>query len=653
MQKNETRKCIAVILAKPEQRYQSGIIRGINKAAFENGMNVAVFAVTYPRSVEEYHNGEMNIYRLINVDMLAGIIYLPDTITYGNRREIIDEGVLRRAAERNVPVVTIDYEFSGIPCFYCDDSDVVGAMVNHFIDCHDCRDIAYMTGTKGHPHAEHRLAAFRSAMERHGLPVDEDRLYYGDFWYGEGENFVNKLLASERGLPDAIVCANADMAESVYTALFNRDLHIPRDVKLAGFDEYSDNRSFISCTMRRPESTGYAACYGIMELMEGKSLEQRTYVSCDFESNFALTCGCVSVDDYNLLILKPVKLNTADEYFSESNTMSEALISSKEYNDMLWTASWFTFFMNGFDSFYICMCDGWDSAEDSPDDEGFTKGYTPEMQINLARTRKADGDGYDTYVGGDRRFPSEEMFPLLHSAQGKPSAYIFRSLHCQDRCFGYAVIGYEDANRLPEEIYDFWLNALSNAIESQRRLKNMKDLYRKMRENAVTDLMTGLLNRNGFNMMMPKLIADAHRDGSQILVVMADLNGLKYVNDTFGHNEGDELIKTAAGALARTWIGGAVNEKNFRIGGDEFVKAAYGKFDNERLEEFRRALYDYLDAYNRTSGKPYPVYMPLGFCLCEAADGFDADRLLSEADKHMYEDKIRLKKETGFDPKRK
>ena len=83
--------------------------------------------------------------------------------------------------------------------------------------------------------------------------------------------------------------------------------------------------------------------------------------------------------------------------------------------------------------------------------------------------------------------------------------------------------------------------------------------------------MTGLFNRNGFNSMLPQMITEAREAGKNFLLIMSDLNGLKYVNDSFGHSEGDNLINTAAGLLSCTRISGASCEKNFRIGGDEFV----------------------------------------------------------------------------------
>lgn len=647
------RKCIAVLIEKPNKDYQAGILKGIYKAAFSCDMNVAVFAVTMPRSSDNYHNGEMNIFTLPgDYSKFCGVIYLPDTVDFSTRDEIITKPLLRCTKEHNIPLVTIDYQIDGVPCFLSDDSDVVKAMVHHLIKVHGCRDIAYMTGIKGHPHAEHRLAAFRAAMREDGLEIQENRVFYGDFWTNEGENVVRSLIEGKNGLPEAIICANSFMTDSVYNALYSRGLHVPQDVRLASYGETTDDVSFVTSTIRRTDKIGCEACRGIIDIINGNDIPLTTQVKCDFGENYALTCGCAIADDYNLNKFKQDKSNSFSDFFSEFNTMSEALINSKNMREMFWTANWFTYSFENLSSINVCMCDDVVKPESSIDENSMRTSYSKEMLIVYSRRNFDDGTR-DEFVGTDRRFDISEVFPPLFSAEGAPAAYVFRPLHFEQRCFGYAVISYGDKIIAPPDIYDFWINVLANAIESQRRLAIMSYLYGKMRNDAITDLMTGLLNRNGFNLMLPQLINEARAGGKQFLIVMADLNGLKYVNDTFGHSEGDTFIKTAAGAMARTWIGGAVCEKNFRIGGDEFVKAAYGDFSEDKLDEFRSALYEYLDNYNRTAGKPYPIYMPLGFCLCAADEVADADKMLSVADAKMYTDKLRLKKETGFDPKRK
>lgn len=197
------------------------------------------------------------------------------------------------------------------------------------------------------------------------------------------------------------------------------------------------------------------------------------------------------------------------------------------------------------------MCQDASTPDLSMEENNIRTEYTQQMLIAYSRINHDDGS-HDDFVGTDRSFALSEIFPPLFDAEGEPAAYVIRPLHFENRCFGYAVISYGNRIQAPSVIFDHWINTLSNAIESQRRLSIMSYLYKKTKEDSITDLMTGLINRNGFNLMLPTLIEEAKKNNKQFLLIMADLNGLKYVNDTFGHAEGDEFIKTASGAMART-----------------------------------------------------------------------------------------------------
>lgn len=643
------RKIIAVIMSKPSKHYQTGLLKGIYSVAFKHNCNVAVFGSTNPRDSESAHDGEMSIYKLINYDKLAGVIYVPDTVIYEKRDEIITEPFLRAVREKNVPAVTIDLKYDGIPCYLCDDTSVVKAMVSHMIEAHGCRDIAYMTGKKGHPHAAARLNGFREAMREHGLEIQPNREYYGDFWYTSGEAFCDFVTSAPNGMPEAIVCGCGPMAESVYKGLRKRGYSIPRDIKLAGFEEAVPRAPFISSTNRRTDSVGKAACEGLFKLINGESVPESIQVSSQIICNFQLTCGCVLADDYDILELCGADIDAGSTYFSEYNTMKDGLTSMTSTDEMLWCLDYFSYYLRNFKGLYLCMCDGWNDPVHSLDESRKTKCFTPEMVIYYKHYYDAQGELHRS-VGDQERFSAEDMFPLLTYGKDEPMAYVLRAIHFQDRVFGYAAITFGDRLQTPVEDFDYWINDISTSIESLRRLNNARYLYSKVQLDAITDGMTGLYNRNGFNAMFSKMLEQAEKSGLDTAVILADLNGLKYVNDTFGHVEGDEIIKTAARAMSECSIPGAVSENNFRIGGDEFVKVAYGHLSDRDVADFRSSLEKYLENYNSTTVKPYKVYIPIGVKLCRPGEPRNPDALLSEADKLMYSEKLRIKTKLGIAP---
>ncbi len=643
------RKLIAVIMSKPAKQYQAGLLQGIYKVAFENDCNVLVFGTTHPRSDHLYREGELSIFRMINYDKLDGVIFVPDTILYNDRDATVTADFLKAVREKHIPAVTIDLKYDGIPCFNCDDTAVVKEMVTHMIEVHGCKDIAYMTGKERHPHSIARLNGFREAMSEHGLEIQPNRIFWGDFWYTSGEPFCNFITNAPNGLPDAIVCACGPMGEGVYKGLMKRGICVPRDVKLASFEEYVSRAPFISSTNRRTIPVGKAACEGLIELMNGGSVPEVTMVPCEVIRNYQLTCGCVEADDYNVLALCGDDMDNGDSYFSEYNTMKETLTSKIDADDMMRCIDEYSFYLKNYKGLYFCMCDGWNDPMRSLDESRKNTDFTSEMVVYYKHYSNSQGTVFRK-IGNQERFSIKDMFPSSAFFGDRPAAYILRSLHFQDRVFGYAAITFGDKLKTPEEDFDYWINDISTSIESVRRLNNARYLYSKVQIDAVTDGMTGLYNRNGFNAMFSRMLDQAAKSGSDTAVILGDLNGLKYVNDTFGHIEGDEIIKTAARAIDECTMPGAVCENNFRIGGDEFVKVAYGHITEKGIADFEKSMEQYLSNYNSSAHKPYKVYVPIGAKLCRAGEPRNPDSILSEADKLMYSEKLRIKSALGIDP---
>ena len=550
----ENRKCIAVLTEKPSLDYQSGILKGIYRSAFSHDTNVAVFCVTSTRSDEAYQIGEMVIFSLLgDYSRFSGVIYLPDTIDYSMRDTLITEKLIAASRKIKIPVVTIDGNCDEFPCFLSDDSEPIQFLVDHLSAGHGCKDIAFVTGRKNHPHAEHRLEAFSRAMSKNNLEIRENRMFYGDFWRTCGEDIVSSLLAGESGLPEAIICANSYMADGIYEALYKRGFRAPRDIKLACYGEKTETSEYISATIRATDSLGFSACEGLFSMINGGSIPSVNRIPTEFQKRPAMTCGCMQPDEYNLLDFRMKDPNEVSDFFTEYNTMSESLIRRPNIRETLWTANWYTHLFGDFTRFSVCMCDDVVKPELSLDENDVCVSYTDEMLTVLDHKRLPDGTS-DAFVGTDRRFPVSEVYPPLFSADGDPAAYVFRQLHFIERCYGYAVLSYGSKIISPQASFDFWVNVLANAVESQRRLTIMRYLYKKVNQDAVTDSMTGLFNRNGFNSMLPQMITEAREAGKNFLLIMSDLNGLKYVNDSFGHSEGDNLINTAAGLLSHQII---------------------------------------------------------------------------------------------------
>ncbi|MBQ8841046.1 MAG: diguanylate cyclase [Ruminiclostridium sp.] len=155
------------------------------------------------------------------------------------------------------------------------------------------------------------------------------------------------------------------------------------------------------------------------------------------------------------------------------------------------------------------------------------------------------------------------------------------------------------------------------------------------------DTLTGLYNRRGINARLEELMANPEELGHSA-IVMIDADGLKEINDTYGHEKGDIYLKKIANLINNFGIKSSVSA---RQGGDEYVLFLYD-YDSE--EELMRTLETlrYIQSTSTASlGKNIivPLRFSMGYCIVE--DDYDIQNLFKIADKRMYEDKAERKKQ--------
>lgn len=160
---------------------------------------------------------------------------------------------------------------------------------------------------------------------------------------------------------------------------------------------------------------------------------------------------------------------------------------------------------------------------------------------------------------------------------------------------------------------------------------------------AKTDELTGLYNRRGFLDYAQLEIGNPENKGKRALICYADMDNLKYVNDKFGHDDGDFALREIAAILKDTF---RENDIIGRMGGDEFIVFAmiqvsdYEKQIKDRLENITRR-------HNAEAGKPYPIEMSSGICEFQCGADIDIHEVIDRADEKLYKEKVEKKAKNG------
>ena len=178
-------------------------------------------------------------------------------------------------------------------------------------------------------------------------------------------------------------------------------------------------------------------------------------------------------------------------------------------------------------------------------------------------------------------------------------------------------------------------NNLVGLIHVARDITVRKKMEEKLHAMSITDDLTGLLNRRGFFSHAEKQLKLAQRAKREMSVIYADLDGLKAINDTWGHKVGDSALLEIAGLLRETF---SESDIVSRLGGDEFaVLVEITGTDDEAV--VKKRLEEQLDRFNSMGKNPYKLLISVGMVRFDPDNPCSIDELLSRSDKLMYANK--------------
>jgi diguanylate cyclase (GGDEF)-like protein/PAS domain S-box-containing protein len=159
-----------------------------------------------------------------------------------------------------------------------------------------------------------------------------------------------------------------------------------------------------------------------------------------------------------------------------------------------------------------------------------------------------------------------------------------------------------------------------------------REMEKELEAMALTDEMTGLYNRRGFFTLATRELKRAQRLNNGMLLFYADLDGLKEINDQYGHEEGDRALVAASQILAQTFRSSDIIS---RIGGDEFAILVVDA-DASLMEKLLLRLYRLINNHNARKTHRYKLAVSVGDGVYDPQKPTTLDELISDADQRMY-----------------
>ncbi len=616
------RKTIGIFLERSLSEFQNHLCRGVMTKAQEMGYNVAVFSSygNYGQN-DRYFAGDQYLWKLPPYEELSGVVLALDTMDKKESRQRVMDYVQQRC---HCPVVSIREILPGANNLLVDNGKCMEGLIDHFVKEHGMKRICFMSGPEDHWDAAERMECFLRKMKEYGLPVEEHQIFWGDFWKNMGKEACDRFLAGEEK-PEAIICANDYMAMAVASDLIRRGYRIPEDICVSGYDGMRGTLSFTPSI-----TTAVVPFYDMgmkaVEIIDQKQENPKEVEDFFFEAVLQKreSCGCMSSGGQAAMALRQhlyevenvsqnreMQFHFMSIHLSECNTLEEVA-------DMI---RYYVYNVEGFRDYCICL-------NEKLMEQAEFRDFTEQMEMRIAmRDRQSINPVRVKY---DRK----ELIPEIMTGED-PQMWFFAPLHFQDFCFGYEAFQFYDTETTGR-LYLYWNIIIGNTLQDILTNQKMQNLVMKLEEMYDRDALTGMYNRRGFENYGKPMFEEAKEEGKSIFLAIIDMDGMKQINDNYGHIEGDYALRKVHEAIARACPEEVIQA---RTGGDEFEIIAQG-ISEEQGMVYLKNLKKYLDMFNAGDEKEYKIHASCGYACRIPGQGDTLERFIKESDEMMYRNKM-------------
>lgn len=567
-------------------------------------------------------SGEKSVFELINYDITDAVIIFDESLS---DKELID-GIIRSSIARNIPVISVGAFKSDCISVCFDYEKGFEEVVRHVIGYHGARDVFFVAGRKDEPFSDARLSVYKQILAEYNIPFNENNLGYGDFWFGPVIEIANSILQRDT-LPEAVICFNDFTAITVCSVFQEHNVKVPEDVIVTGFDGTQEAKvSTPSITTSECNYTQLAQClYSILDECFQTGDCAIKYHSIPYTIYKSTSCGCKS--DLSELNYSNIVRSASDSLFKYKSDarhlydISEKMLLSVNKNTLpeILSNLWYD---------DICILLNKVCMDERINPEEYKNIINFDDEMLLVHKWGTDPATLPLIYSNDN---INELFISMFET-GNPviiNSLCYMGIPMGYMCF-YMPISRESYNSITQII-----PSIDNSIGSYRSLRYLRYTAGTIEQMSRIDYLTGINNRKGFYYQLEKLTAELDSDRSTYFYVFSvDLDGLKYINDTFGHDNGDFAIKTVANAIRSLPYANSIYA---RFGGDEFTIFIISE-EKEIDSQVRKYIKSHLDTVNKSSRMPYEISASIGVYISDYLS-FNFETMLQQADENMYEEK--------------
>ena len=635
-------KNIAVFTYNFTVEYSISVLEGIYKY-FENSPDVRIFYAQTKLPNSEAGFFEYQYWaaaEFLNTNTIDEIIIISNSYFYYTSSEDFLKN-FRPFFDK--PCISVGFNLQDERTFYTttDCKDAYDEIVGHMKDLHGCKRFAFFSANQvGSAEAIERFEAYKAALKKHKLKFDEKLVFDGRFTSASAQEELRKRIKSAEDINfDVIICANDLMAVGCIDYFIGLGVSIPEKLKIVGFDNTSHaalcNPGITTIDPSIGQQGRDAAKLGSL-ILDGKKTERCKYTP--LEVRYRHSCGCVNKADVRYMDIyrnlvgyydDMTKIDFIFDFLRGASSLTEIANSIEKVG-----------FQFGFSNLSVFMYDNpfpLDKNEcfELPNLVHFVMHLDFDKNIRLVVD---DGEAFN---------PHEMLFPSFFEKDGlvKEGQFILQPVFLGNYQYGYLICKLRRSSfGVNSIVLKVLTTVLAQSYDYTKTLKRAKTIDFKnqaltshnidLKIKSSTDELTGALNRRGFLNNAQKVITFATEMNMGGLVFFADLDGLKGINDNYGHEYGDIAIKLQTKVLKEVF---RQTDIVGRLSGDEFGVVSIG-MDLAFIEKIRAKIDELDKKYSEMNSLPFELSISIGAAKFDA-ENTDLAELLKKADTDLYEQK--------------
>ena len=552
------------------------------------------------------------IFSLCDIDEFDGFIVQGNRVWEPEARQ----DFVNRARAAGKPVVSINYALDGTYVVGTDNYRAMYDLVDRLLSERNIDNPAFVNGLETSAEAKNRARGYLDACAAHG--ISDPQFYQASWQIEDGEALARLLIDDEKPLPQIFFCCNDDLAIGMQEVFVKNGVRVPEDVMISGFDNREISRRVVprvTTVDRDHRSCGATAIDAMYRLLCGEELSRDLYSPVRYylrESTWhkqgeepADTDGLFSVN------------NSLKRFYEVLTSFQSSVYGARSLASIFQVCEYFASAARC-PNIYMSISDRYlhfDAAQDlsrfAPISHlvacGNTDGLPPCDERHV----------YESYA-------AEEILPACTPMEAP--LYVVYPLRQGANHVGI-VVTEGLSPTMGHGFLPFCLAMLSAGMINMRNVELLRMANSRLDNLYVHDELTGLFNRFGLDRFgVPAYDHMLHVFG-RAHIHFVDVDYMKSINDTYGHDAGDDALQDTADVIRRATTG----EDAFymRYGGDEFLIIC-----NRSLKG--RLKFE-LDLLNHSATRPYALELSIGDFEVNDDNPLSLDDAIQQADSLMYE----------------